>query len=530
MRTATVIGTRAIVVIAVALTIGVLVATESAASTSSAAAPAGPGTQSYLDVARKDCFGTARNTTSKVWFTVADGVLSDTFSPTIQNSNVNTLQYIVTDGRSFIDMQQRDMTYTVSSPDRSGMVCQVTSRDRKHGFALVTDYLTDPARDSVVMHTTLEPLPRHTGPRPRPAEGLCALRRPDRQHRRGREDQRAAEQRGHQLGHGRAGLSDTTRPTGQWAAQVVGALTANRRFERASSGFVGTPSDGLAQLDTYHPLRTVYDSATDGNVVQTAKINDPTRPFTLALGFAPTANEAVATAQRQRDHVIQRDACELRGWLACLRRGAERPTAGRGPRLLAGGQRDQGRRGQDQPGRVCCGAGRPVGTVDAGGHHTRGIHVSVRVRSRQLRDVHRAARRRRPDQRPADGRVPVRPRTAAGRELPARLRARRIRRSGHIRPVRDRRGRVPAADGVGARALRGTSPSTTGISGPTPTSSWRTAPPTARTGGRSTSRTRHRRSQPKSPGSPPPLIWPRQPATRRGRCSTRQPPTTTSAT
>ena len=151
---------------------------------------------------------------------------------TIQNSNVNTLQYIVTDGRSFIDMQQRDMTYTVSSPDRSGMVCQVTSRDRKHGFALVTDYLTDPARDSVVMHTTLEPL-RGTGDRgPRPAEGLRALRRPDRQHRRGRKDQRAAQQRGHRLGHGRAGVlgHDTGQP-GQWAAQVVGALTANRRFE-----------------------------------------------------------------------------------------------------------------------------------------------------------------------------------------------------------------------------------------------------------------------------------------------------------
>jgi glucoamylase len=298
MRTATVICTRAIAVIAVALTIGVLVATESAASTSSATAPDSPGTQSYLDLARKDCFGTARNTTSKVWFTVADGVLSDTFSPTIQNSNVNTLQYIVTDGRSFTDMQQRDMTYTVSSPDRSGMVCRVTSRDRKRGFALVTDYLTDPARDSVVMHTTLEPL---HGTATAALRRLKVYVRYDAQI-----DNTGGGGTTNTLPNnafinsatGALVSSDTTRPTGQWAAQVVGALTANRRFERASSGFVGTPSDGLAQLDTYHSLRTVYDSATDGNVVQTAKINDPTRPFTLALGFAPTASEAVATAQR----------------------------------------------------------------------------------------------------------------------------------------------------------------------------------------------------------------------------------------
>ncbi|HEY1713634.1 MAG TPA: hypothetical protein VGG07_12065, partial [Solirubrobacteraceae bacterium] len=57
-------------------------------------APGGPGAQSFLDVARKDCFGTARNTTSKVWFTVAGGVLSDVFSPNIEATNVNTVQYI----------------------------------------------------------------------------------------------------------------------------------------------------------------------------------------------------------------------------------------------------------------------------------------------------------------------------------------------------------------------------------------------------------------------------------------------------
>jgi len=87
------------------------------------AAPGGPGAQSYLGTARKDCFGTAANTRSKAWYTVADGVLSDVYSPTIENSDDATLQYIVTDGRSFTALQQRDMTYTVSSPDPSGMVC-----------------------------------------------------------------------------------------------------------------------------------------------------------------------------------------------------------------------------------------------------------------------------------------------------------------------------------------------------------------------------------------------------------------------
>src|SRR2546421_6824355 len=77
----------------------------------SGAAPGGPGSQSYLNVARKDCFGTARNNTSKAWFTVAGGVLSDAFSPNLESTNVHTLQYIVTDGSTFADLQERDMTY-----------------------------------------------------------------------------------------------------------------------------------------------------------------------------------------------------------------------------------------------------------------------------------------------------------------------------------------------------------------------------------------------------------------------------------
>src|SRR4051812_32279863 len=73
----------------------------------------GPGALSHYALARKDCVGTARNGRSKVWFTVADGVLSDVYFPTNDNTNNETLQYIVTDGSSFTDLQTRDMTYTV---------------------------------------------------------------------------------------------------------------------------------------------------------------------------------------------------------------------------------------------------------------------------------------------------------------------------------------------------------------------------------------------------------------------------------
>src|SRR5579859_1668429 len=110
------------------------------------AASDGPGALSYFDLARKDCLGTARNTTSKVWYTVANGILSDVYYPTIDTTNNQSLQYIVTDNHTFTDLQQRDMTYTVQALDQAGMICQVTSTAKSGKYRIVTDYITDPGR------------------------------------------------------------------------------------------------------------------------------------------------------------------------------------------------------------------------------------------------------------------------------------------------------------------------------------------------------------------------------------------------
>ena len=132
--------------------------TTSARTSAASVAPGSPGTMSYFDLARKDCVGTATGTASKVWYTVADGVLSDTYEPTIDNTNVSSLQYIVTDGSTFTDLQTRDMTYTVSA-DPTGMACTVTATDAQHGYRLTTTYITDPGSDTVLMRTRLSAVP-----------------------------------------------------------------------------------------------------------------------------------------------------------------------------------------------------------------------------------------------------------------------------------------------------------------------------------------------------------------------------------
>src|SRR4051812_13735656 len=144
----------------VGLTVAVTLAgTLAAHAPAASAAPAtgGPGALSHFDLARKDCLGTARTTKSKIWYTVADGVLSDVYAPTIDTTNVETMQYVVTDGSTFTDLQSRDTTYRVSTDD-SGMVCTVTSKAKSGSYRLTSTYLTDPAGDSVLVRTQYTPL------------------------------------------------------------------------------------------------------------------------------------------------------------------------------------------------------------------------------------------------------------------------------------------------------------------------------------------------------------------------------------
>jgi len=262
-------------------------------------APGAPGAPSYFNLARKDCVGTATDPGSKAWYTVADGVLSDVYEPTIDNTNVSTLQYIVTDGATFTALQTRDMSYTVAA-DPTGMACTVTSTDALHGFRLTTTYITDPASDTVLMQTALQNLP---------GSGTNTSRL----HLYARLD-------AHVNGNGgggsdnagaNTGVVDTS--TGVSVPVIFSTNTVTNAVNRdyavptymalagtpagtASVGYEGTVSDGLTQLDLDHAL-TSYTSAPDGHVVATEDVT-PSRgnSVTLALGFGRTQAQSVSAA------------------------------------------------------------------------------------------------------------------------------------------------------------------------------------------------------------------------------------------
>jgi glucan 1,4-alpha-glucosidase len=266
----------------------------------SGAASDGPGNLSHFDLARKDCLGTARNTSSKVWFTVANGVLSDVYFPTADNTNVETLQLVVTDGKTFTDLQTRDMTYTVRAPDPRSLACRVTSTAKSGRYRITTDYLTDPGRNSLVMRIKFEPQEDdktnyHVYLRYDPSINGNGGGGADN----GGGDSGVVDT---STGHAVPVALDTNTASQAvnrtYAVPVFSALDASRPFGQVSNGFAGAASDGLVQLDASHALTTTNDRASNGNLVQTASLDlGDGGDLTVALGFGTTQGQAVSTAE-----------------------------------------------------------------------------------------------------------------------------------------------------------------------------------------------------------------------------------------
>ena len=56
----------------------------------------------------KEAVGTAYSTASRVWYTVAAGILTEVYYPTIDTPQIRDLQFLITDGSTFFHDERRE--------------------------------------------------------------------------------------------------------------------------------------------------------------------------------------------------------------------------------------------------------------------------------------------------------------------------------------------------------------------------------------------------------------------------------------
>ena len=268
-------GVRVGSVVALVFALGV-VASPIIASASTGEAPGAPGAASDWVTGDKDGFGTARGTTSKVWYTLHGGEMSEIYYPRIDTPSTRDTQLVVTDGRTFTDRESADTIHHVRLLDPQSLIYQQIDRAKSGKYLITKTYVTDPARSTVLVDIEFRSLtgdPYQVYVLHDPALTMT-----------GNDD----------TGSTKDGALVATDGTSS------DAVVPSRGFTKSSSGYQGI-SDGWTDLATDHRMDWTYTASQPGNVVQIGQTSlsglTGRQHLTLAIGFATTTAAAASTAR-----------------------------------------------------------------------------------------------------------------------------------------------------------------------------------------------------------------------------------------
>ena len=91
-----------------------------------------PGMQPRWTSSVKDAVGTAYSASSRLWFTCSHGVLNEIYHPTIDHAQVRDMEFLVSDGETFVHEEKRDLltTFEYIHPEALG-VRYINARSRR---------------------------------------------------------------------------------------------------------------------------------------------------------------------------------------------------------------------------------------------------------------------------------------------------------------------------------------------------------------------------------------------------------------
>src|SRR5215470_11722208 len=100
--------------------------------------------------AAKNGFGTSNTLASKVWFTLADGVMTEVFYPTIDMPAVKTLEFQIVIG-SKTENEIDDTVHRLELPNPSSLTFRQVNRAKTGAYTISKTYIADPRRNSVLI-------------------------------------------------------------------------------------------------------------------------------------------------------------------------------------------------------------------------------------------------------------------------------------------------------------------------------------------------------------------------------------------
>lgn len=270
-------------------------------------APGGPGADAQWATAGKQAVGTANSPNSKVWFTLAQGVMTEVYYPDVMTANVHMLQFIVVDPKTKkVETEFDDATHDIKVLLPDSLAFQQINTAKSGNWVIAKTYATDPSTNTVAVQVSLVS--------DNPLLELFVYFDP------------AVNNSGmNDAGWTKDGLLMSS------DGDKFLALASKAGFAQATNGFLGS-SDGLSQLKQQKKL-IKFDRADNGNVVQVAQVKPIgtipkgvifldgkrtrrwTNVFNICMGFGASEVEAItAASSNSKRNFAEIDARYREGW------------------------------------------------------------------------------------------------------------------------------------------------------------------------------------------------------------------------
>ena len=108
------------------------------------------GADAHWPTAAKNGFGTSTTLASRVWFTLADGVMTEVFFPTLDVPNVQTLQLQVVTGTR-VETEINDTLHRLELPNPNSLTFRQVNSAKSGQYTITKTYITDPRRSTVLI-------------------------------------------------------------------------------------------------------------------------------------------------------------------------------------------------------------------------------------------------------------------------------------------------------------------------------------------------------------------------------------------
>ncbi|MBK8810945.1 MAG: hypothetical protein IPN69_09470 [Acidobacteria bacterium] len=264
-------------------------------------APGGPGDDAQWATAGKQGVGTSASLESKVWFTLAQGVMTEVYYPDVTVANIHLLQFVVVDPKTKkVETEQDDAVHQVKVLRVDSLSFQQVNTSKSGNWKITKTYTTDPVNNSVLIDVRFEtrikglrlyfqfdPSIKNSGMKDKGYGPLMQLKVDI-------EAERTSATNGGVKTTRRSGSGTVSSGFGVEDDGIAAALYFTSDVEEWISGYKGK-SDGLDQLRKNGRIVDSYSEATSGNVVQMGRIMKPER-FTTILSFGDDVLKASVAA------------------------------------------------------------------------------------------------------------------------------------------------------------------------------------------------------------------------------------------